>query len=428
MEMLYQYYWMAAVRRGDKFSLVDGRELTVLSPGILNKDAGPDFFYARLSIDGKTWAGNIEVHTKASDWLRHGHSSDKAYDNVVLHVVAIDDTRIHDNHGHEIAQLVITPSIKFLNSMKEMELNPSYIRCSAKLPCIDNIYINDWLASLTRMRLQAKGERITHILERFHGDWQQACFVALAIALGFNLNSSPFEVLTSSIPLKILSHHSDNLFQLEALLFGKAGMLTEPSAVADDYRSALQREYRFLATKYGFNELSGCQWKYARTRPANFPHRRIAFLAALCHDGFSLFSTILDAKGDLDAIYRIFDKQLSPYWQTHYTFSGNAPATTLKGNGLTRTSIDLICINMIAPLYYAYATSTGKEEYLTAAYDLIEELPAENNHITRSWASYGIRPSNAAQSQALIHLYKLYCTDAKCAECRFFSKIINEDL
>jgi hypothetical protein len=205
-------------------------------------------------------------------------------------------------------------------------------------------------------------------------------------------------------------------------------MLTEPSAVADDYRSALQREYRFLATKYGFNELSGCQWKYARTRPANFPHRRIAFLAALCHDGFSLFSTILDAKGDLDAIYRIFDKQLSPYWQTHYTFSGNAPATTLKGNGLTRTSIDLICINMIAPLYYAYATSTGKEEYLTAAYDLIEELPAENNHITRSWASYGIRPSNAAQSQALIHLYKLYCTDAKCAECRFFSKIINEDL
>jgi hypothetical protein len=428
MEMLYQYYWMAAVHRGDKFTLVDGRDVTILSPGILNRDAGPDFSYARLNIDGKIWAGNIEVHTKASDWLRHGHSSDKAYDNVVLHVVAIDDTRIRDNHDNELAQLVITPSIKFLNSMKEMEQSPSYIRCSALLSNLDSIYINDWLSSLARMRMMDKGARITTILERFQGDWQQTCFVALAMALGFNLNSEPFEVLASSIPLKILSHHSDDLFQLEALLFGKAGMLAERSAIIDDYKSSLQREYSFLATKYGFHNLSGCQWKCAKTRPANFPHRRIALLAALCHDGFSLFSTILDAKGESDAIYHIFDKQLSPYWHTHYTFSGNAPATNAKGNGLTRTSIDLICINMIAPLYYAYATYTGKEEYLHAAYNLIENLPAENNHIIRSWQSYGIRATNAAQSQALIHLYKRYCTEGKCAECRFFSKILKEDL
>jgi hypothetical protein len=434
MEMVYQYYWQMCVKRGDTFRLVDGRDMTILSPGILNRDAGPDFFYAKLKINGEVWVGNVEVHTKASDWQRHRHSSDTAYDNVVLHVVAIDDARVTGKDGAEIAQLVVTPPHYFFSNINAvMNSRNNYIKCAASLDRIDAIHKKDWLTSLSGMRMQAKAARITAILERFSGDWQQTCFVALATALGFNLNNAPFEVLASSIPLKILSHHSDSIFQLEALLFGRGGFLANVKVTDGDYIRSLQREYQFLATKYGFNALSGCTWKYARTRPANFPHRRIALLAAFCEGGFSLLSDILAAQGDCKKLHALFAKRVSRYWQSHYSFSSaenNIPVTdeNRSNGGLSPDSLDLICINMIAPLYYAYGLSTGKKEYLNIAANIWDSIPEERNTITRSWRAAGITADNAAESQALIHLYKEFCINNRCADCRFFYQLMRRDM
>lgn len=395
---------------------VDGNHIEVLDPGIHNHDSGPDFFNSKLLINGVEWVGNVEIHVKASDWFRHGHSTDPAYDNVILHIVGISDKRVPREDGTFIPQVEYTFPEKFYHTYLTLSEDRDTLKCASLLSALPEINKEDWLESLSIERLQQKAYKVKEIYTQNNGDWEQTSFVLLARGLGFGLNGDPFEMLAKSIPLKILHHHSDNLLQLESILFGQAGMLDSSLHIFDEYYQTLCREYYFLARKYGLRPLRAGIWKYARTRPQNFPHRRIAFLASSALNGFGLFSKILEGIKHPEKITRIFDMQAEGYWRQHYSFDTeccNAPFE------LSISSRILLVINVAVPLIYAYASSTGNLDLAEKALGLMGDLPAETNSIVKQWQTWGFSVKDASRSQALIHLRKEYCDKNKCIYCRF---------
>lgn len=415
MEALYQFLWQHTML-GRRLTDTDGRVIDILDPGRLNKDSGPDFFNSKIKIDGTEWIGNIEIHVKASDWYRHRHNSDPAYDNVILHVVAVNDRRVARADGGLIPQVVTTPPPDFFNLYNQLSSHPAYLRCAQWLPYLPQIAVTDWLESLAMERLQMKGNRVRDILHSVANDWEQTCFITLARALGFGLNGEPFEMLARSLPLRILHHHSDNPLQLQALLFGQAGMLDQSQHIFDEFYQLLCREYYFLARKYGLRPMRQGVWKYARTRPQNFPHRRIAMLAKACEGGFSMLAKIVDCIRKGGEIRELFKWRLEGYWHDHFSFDVDAKGGSdmLSGN-----SISLLLINAVVPLVYAFAAERGEYELGEKGLAIMEELPGESNSIIREWEGYGLKSGNALRSQALLQLRREYCEARKCLYCRF---------
>ena len=423
MEMLYQYLWKhgmvgekIAGHRGRRIPTVDGASVTVLYPGIHNRDAGPDFMGARISMDHSEWAGNVEIHVKASDWYRHNHQTDPAYNSVILHAVGVNDQRVATSDGRQLPQVVITCPESFASLYLRLAENISQVKCQPMLGEISPLSVTDWVSTLEVERMQQKAERVMQLTRFTGGDWEWTCFIMLARALGFGLNSEPFEILARSVPLTTLLHHSDDLLQLEALLFGQAGMLDTSIHIFDDYYQQICREYFFLARKYGLRPMRRDLWKYARTRPQNFPHRRVAMLAAAVEGGFRLMSDILDAGADIDRQLALLDWHLSDYWSTHADFDTDASPNAAS---LVRASRNLLLINFTAPLLYAYGDSRGNPDLTEAALGIWEQLGAEANSIVRQWKSSGIPCDTAAESQALLQLRKEYCDRNRCMDCRF---------
>ena len=415
MEKLYHYLWKTGIR-GSDFKDVDGNEIEVIDPGVHNHDSGPDFFNSKLKINGVEWVGNIEIHVKASDWIRHGHSSDPAYENVILHVVAVSDKRISRGDGSLIPQVELTFPEKFFRTYSALAEESESVKCFNMLSSLPLLNKEDWLESLAVERMQQKAKKVKEIHSSTTGDWEQTCFVLLARGLGFGLNGDPFEILAKSVPLRILHHHSDNIFQLEALLFGQAAMLDSSLHIFDEYYQGLCREYYFLARKYGLKPMKPGLWKYSRTRPQNFPHRRIAFLANSTLNGFSLFTKLLEAGNDVDKLAESFDMKAEGYWKSHYAFDTevrNVPSE------LSDASLRLLIINVAVPLLYAYASASGNLDLGEKIVSMMQDLPPENNAIIKQWKLLGLEAKDASRSQALIHLRKEYCDKNKCIYCRF---------
>lgn len=415
MEKLYHYLWKTGIR-GSDFKDVDGANIEVLDPGVHNNDSGPDFFNSKLKINGVEWVGNIEIHVKASDWYRHGHSEDPAYENVILHVVGVSDKRVSRADGSFIPQVELTFPEKFFQTYLSLSEDFSGIKCGGMLNNLPDLNKTDWLESLAVERMQQKANRIKEIHALTQGDWEQTCFILLARGLGFGLNSEPFEMLGKSIPLKILHHHSDNPFQLEALLFGQAAMLDATRFMFDEYYQGLCREYYFLARKYGLKPMRPGLWKYSRTRPQNFPHRRIAFLSNSTLGGFALFTRLLQNCGDSEAMMETFDMKAEGFWKNHFSFDTDAINVPDR---LSRSSKVLLSINVGIPLLYAYASATGDIEFGERVVGMMQDLPAENNAYIRQWQNLGFEVKDASRSQALIHLRKEYCDRNKCIFCRY---------
>lgn len=424
MEKLYHYLWKTGIR-GKEFRDVDGKEIHVLDPGIHNQDSGPDFFNSKIRINGVEWVGNVEIHVKASDWYRHNHSQDPAYENVVLHVVAVSDKRVSRHDGSLIPQVELTFPENLYKTYLFLSEDNSQIKCSSLISAIPPLNKTDWLESLSIERLQQKASRVREIYDATNGDWEQICFIMLARGLGFGLNSEPFEILGKSLPLRILHHHSDSLFQIEALMFGQASMLDATMYMFDEYFQGLCREYYFLSRKYGLKPMRPGMWKYSRTRPQNFPHRRIAMLADSALGGFSLFTRLLHSCKNVESLIEVFDMEAKGYWKSHYSFdteARNAPAV------LSRTSKILLVINVAVPVLYAYASSVGDLEFAEKVVGLMQDLPAENNSIIREWQSLGLDVKDAFRSQALIHLRKEYCDKNKCIYCRFGHHFLRQSI
>lgn len=425
MEMMYQYLWKYRLLR-PSLRLTDGRSLEIISPGLLNSDSGPDFFNAKIKVDGVVWIGNVEIHVKSSDWYLHNHHHDRAYDNVVLHVVADPDREVTRTDGSTIAQLAVDIPPGFISLYADLSESISSVKCRSRADAFTRLDITDCVESMAVERLQAKTSRILELLDHFHGDWQQVCFVTYARALGFGLNGEPFEMLAKSVPLNFLSRHSDSLPQIEAILFGQAGMLDPSVNIFDEYYQHICREYIFLARKYGMRPMRPEAWKYARTRPGNFPDRRIALLAASALGGFSMMRKITDADfSDRDSLRSIFSHTPGEYWRTH-------AALGIEGTGVAATlsqqSLDILLINVAAPLAYAYGLTRGIPRCERKALDLLQTLPAENNAITRGWREMGITADCAFRSQALIHLRKEYCDKGKCLYCRLGHRLLRRNL
>lgn len=417
MEEIFQLLWGNRML-GLPFSLESGEKVRVIDPGILNRNSGPDFFNAKVRIDGKTWVGNVEIHMKASDWNRHGHSSDPSYDNVILHVVAVSDTRIFRRDGTEIPQMKVSLPEKFYKTFAYLTGTSPEIRCASGLNRIDHINRIDWIETLTIERLQCKAARIEESLRKSNGDWNISCFMTLARALGFGLNGIPFEMLAESINLNHLRRHADNIVQMEAFFFGQAGLLDPLLNMGDRRYQLMCREYQFLARKYSLHPIPRASWKFARTRPQNLPYRRIALLAKAMSETPDLLKRILDTGGDEERLRNLFKWKLDQYWSKRLTFGSDSQTDAIPSS-LSEGSINIMLINVAAPLLYAYALLHSDHEMKEAAIGLLSGLPPERNAILREWQKWGFNAKDAGMSQALIHLKKEYCERNECLKCRF---------
>ena len=424
-EWALQVYWAVAVRKGCRLLLTDGRVAEVVQPGVLNHSSGPDFSFARMRVDGKVWAGDVEMHRRASDWFRHGHDGDSGYDAVILHVVCEDDGMVCKKNGEHPAQVVMRVPEMFGQVLEALcaEGEP-YLRCGlAKgfLGGLQGVLRDSWIEALLTMRYSRRAEGVKALLDRLHGNWRQTAFAVLARSLGFGVNGEAMEALAASVPLSVLERHSGNLFQLEALLMGRAGLLPEKGDEApDDYCRRLVAEYGFLGRKYGLEPLCELGWKLRRVRPANMPQRRVALLAAFCAGGFTLLDDLLGCDGGVKGVMGLLGRRVSDYWQGHYGFgrvTGGAKGA-LSG-GLTGSSRELVCINGVVTLLYAYGLYEKREELCAMAEELLGELKAEATADTRMWREQGFEVRCAADSQALHFLYGEYCSANRCAECRW---------
>lgn len=422
MERLMQYIWQHRLWTPPHITTVNGQRLQIIDPGRLNTDAGPDFFNAKIKIDGNTWVGNIEIHHRASDWFRHRHHLDPAYDSVILHIVDLDDTPIHRADGQIIPQLRMPCSPHFRQRYQHLVDNSAAtLPCTHEIAQTPPIYLIDWLDSLALMRLHDKVDRIDSHLNRLAGDWQETCYITVARSLGFGINSDPFERLARSLPLRFLSHHTDSLLSIEALLFGQAGLLNQDTDSPENpYLHTLRDEYRFLAHKFNLTPLQSPGWKMARMRPANFPHRRIALLATLTHGGFRMMSQILEA-ATIDDARRLFSPTLTGYWADHYTFR---PVTSSPSPAISRQSVDILIINALIPLIYAYSIRHNQPQLRQRALTLLHALPSEANSIVTLFNSAGIASPDAFTSQALIQLRRQFCEPRKCLYCRIGHRML----
>lgn len=417
-----QYVWKHRLWRSEDMVTNTGKKVRVVDPGLLNTDAGPDFFNAKIEIDGHMWVGNVEMHYRATDWKRHHHDSDKAYDSVILHVVAKDDAPVRRTNGELIPQLVLEVSPQFNADYASLVGATIEVPCATKIKQVPHLTIVEWVEGLAFERLHGKVERIHQLLDSFNGSWEDVCYVTLARNFGFGINNDAFERLARRTPLRLLGKHSDSVLQIEALLFGQAGMLDAQKPGMDSYYNQLCTEYAFLSNKFQLTPMEKESWKLFRIRPQNFPYRRIAMLAQFIEGGFRMMNRILETEGEKE-MRALFEVELSGYWTKHYTFGKPNERATAT---LSRSSIDIILINTVAPLLYAYGELTGSYEMTDKAIKLLEDLRAESNSIVSHFVAYGIDCPDALTSQALVQLKREYCDARKCIYCKIGHHLLSK--
>ena len=419
MEHLLHYVWKHKLFPLKVLQTTNGLPVEVIDSGLQNPNAGPDFFNAKLKIDGALWVGNIEIHTHSSDWFRHGHDCDKAYDSVILHVVSEVDTEITRTNGEQIPQLLLTCPENVQSHYHELCVADHYPACYPILASLPKLTIHSWLTALQTERLEQKAQLITQRLALCNRNWEDAFFITLARNFGFGLNGDAFETWAGLLPFRAMDKHRNDLFQIEAFFYGLAGLLEETflkKEQEDEYSLRLCKEFRYLQRKFEIGQgMDATLWRFLRLRPENFPHIRLAQLAYLYQKGDKLFSRLLEAETLAD-VRTLLDARTSPYWENHYLFGR---LSSQKEKAMGERSKDLIIINTVVPFLYTYGLHKADERMFERAGRFLEELKAESNHIIRSWSDAGLAVVSAADSQALIQLQKEYCDKRKCLYCRF---------
>lgn len=412
MEQLLHYVWKHKIFPLKELKTTTGQQVEVIDTGLANTDAGPDFFNAKLKLDGVLWIGNIEIHERSSDWFKHGHHADAGYNSVILHIASEIDTEISRSNGERIPQIQLICPEAVRTNYKELLETDSYPPCYRIIPSLPPFTAHSWMTALQMERFEQKATLLNERLKRCQGNWEDAFFITLARNFGFGLNGDAFETWAHRLPFRAVDKHRNNLFQIEAIFFGQAGILEDSDG--DGYYLRLKKEYTYLQHKFGLIPMDASLWRFLRLRPANFPHIRIAQLACLYHRAYGLLSRIMETE-TLQGVRDILKGGTSEYWLTHYTFGGSSPS---RPKTLSNTSLDLLIINTVVTFLYAYGLHKGNRVLCARAGSFLEELKAENNYITRMWEQCGMKASNAADSQALIQLKKDYCDKKKCLYCR----------
>ena len=423
MEELLHYVWKHKLLPLSELETTDGRIIEILDPGLHNRNAGPDFFNAKVKIGGTPWAGNVEIHLKASDWYRHGHDRDPRYNNVVLHVVALADMDVKTLNGDYLPQLVLQIPQVLKENYEELLHNDQYPPCYRIIPDLTRLTVHSWMAALQTERLEQKTEAIQKRVDQCDGSWEDAYFVTLARNYGFGINGEAFEQWALNVPLHAVGKHRDDLFQIEAIFMGQAGLLEldtvpkhyQQDALNDGYFAKLRNEYQYLAHKFGMTPMDASLWNFLRLRPQNFPHIRLSQLANLYYQRKAGLSQLVECT-TIEQLKTLLSSQVTPYWETHYTF-GSLSAKNEKH--LSYGSLNLLMINTAIPMLFAVGRHRQKEELCDRAFDLLEQLKPENNYIIRMWQQCGLQVQSAGDSQALIQLKREYCDRRDCLRCRF---------
>ena len=415
MEQLLHYCWKHKIFPLQVLSTTDGREVEVLNPGIHNFDAGPDFSEAKIKIAGVVWVGNVELHIHSSDWYRHHHEGNPAYENIILHVVCDADDTVHYSDGKEIPQLQITIPEYVRKNYDDLLRTDSIPQCKQIIGNLNKLQIHSWMSALQVERMEMRTEQIMNRRDILNKNWEDTLFVTVARSFGFGKNGNAFEHWAYSIPMSAVGKHKDSLFQIEAIFFGQAGLLDNED-ITDEYYVKLKKEYQYLRKVFNLQPIDIHEWKFLRLRPQNFPHIRIAQLAMLYYKQQLNLSRILNASTIID-IRELLSTNVSGYWKTHYTFGG-APSSS-SNKELSIASKDLLIINAIAPIVFCYGKYKDSTENCDYAIKLLESIKPEVNSIIRKWEEAGIKPENAADSQALLHLHNNYCLRRDCLRCRF---------
>ena len=418
MEKLLHYVWQHKLFASPLLKTDNGQCVEVIDPGLHNTNAGPDFFNAKVRIGNMLWAGNVEIHLRSSDWFKHKHHTNVDYDNTVLHVVEEIDCEATTAAGEKLPQVKIEVPQYVVDNYKELLSEEAYPPCYRAIPNINTLNKHAWMSALTTERLAEKTLRIQRLQEETNNNWEQIFFITLARSFGFGVNAEAFEQWARLIPPSAVGKHRDHRFQVEAFFFGQAGLLADelvPPERRDDYFLQLQSEYRFLAHKFSLTPMDGKAWKFLRMRPQNFPHIRLAQLVDFYHRQEANFSKIIEPHTP-EELRRLLSASTFGYWETHYSFGKESQSLH---KALQPASLDLILINAIAPLLFAYGRYRMDESRSERAFCLLEQIKAETNHITRSWQAAGLKAENAADSQALIQLKQHYCDKKDCLRCRF---------
>lgn len=422
MEQLLHYCWKHKLLPLGNLTTTDGRRLEVIDPGLHNRNAGPDFFNAKVKIDGTLWVGNVEIHDKSSDWFLHGHDHDDHYNNVILHVAGVVDTEVRTKNGLTPPQLQLDVPEEIRTNYDELIKTDSYPPCYRIIPSLSRLTVHSWMSALETERLEQKTEAIRRRVDRCNGDWEAAYFVTLARNYGFGINGDAFEQWALTIPLHSVDHHRDNLFQIEAIFMGQAGLLTPEAiperhredAMRDGYFAKLRNEYLYLAHKFALKPIDHTLWRFLRLRPQNFPHIRIAQLANLYYQRHAGLSQLVECK-DIKAAQELMRTEVTPYWQTHYAFGEESKKSAKH---LSPASINVLLINTVIPMLFAYGRHKQNDALCDRAFDFLETLHEESNHIVTMWQQCGLGVETAGDSQALIQLKKEYCDKKDCLRCR----------
>lgn len=423
MERFLHYAWQHHLYPSGPLRTEEGLRLEIINPGLHNTDTGPDFFNAQISIDGEMLAGNVEIHTRSSDWYHHGHDSDVNYNNVVLHVVEEADREVFTAAGRRVPQFVLHVPPEVVEHYHELLREEQCPPCRSFAAELPSVFVRGWLDALAVERLEQKTDRINDMATRFGGDWERVAFVTLARSFGFGINTEAFQQWAENIPLMAVGKHRNNLFQVEAVFMGQAGLLEDDmlparhrqAAIDEGFWPKIQKEYRFLAHKFTLRPMPGHLWRFLRLRPQNFPYIRLSQLAQLYYSRRFSLSAVCQVRTLADA-RAVVETYVTPYWQTHYVFGS---ATTPTDKALRDSSLDSIVINAVAPLLFAYGRHSRHDGYEDTALQLLSEIKPERNHIVEGWTQAGLHPDNAADTQALIQLHGGYCTRKDCLRCRF---------
>lgn len=423
-EDFIQFVWQYQYFSKDNLSTQSGSTINVIHPGYLNSDSGPDFSSAKIQIDGLEWIGNVEFHIKSSNWYSHNHNEDQAFDNVILHVVWEHDKEVYRTDKSLIPTLELKNRVdhSLILSYKKLVRSPNTIACSSHFLTLEEITKRAMIDRVLLQRLERKAFEIQQLYQSNNNNWEETAYQTLAKNFGFKVNSSPFYRLGKSMPLRIIKKHAGNLIQVEAFLFGQAGLLEE--SIQDEYHASLRKEFRFLSQKYQLEDsgIHASHWKFMRLRPANFPTLRIAQFAALITQLNGIFS-VLTSTEDVKFFNKILKVNPSEYWSSHYQF-GKESRKSHKPLG--EDSCNNLLINSVAPLLVAYGHLMASQNHIDRAVELLEMISPEKNKIINLWNELEQKVGNAADSQALIELFNTFCVKKRCLNCTIGVKLLQE--